>query len=91
MMKEEFEKLIGKTINQSDYELIDFVYTFHPSIKDVGGKDQIAHLYQDYGMRIIKDMIPTATEGRNLSDKIIALKSQLNRTEKEYEDLKSGN
>lgn len=32
MMKDEFEKLIGKTVSDCDYSIIEKVYTWHPSI-----------------------------------------------------------
>ena len=45
MMKQEFEKLIGKEVSEEDYSLIDRVYTFHPAISETEGKKQIAILY----------------------------------------------
>lgn len=38
MMKNEFEKLIGKTVSDEEYSTIEYVYTWHPAIADVGGK-----------------------------------------------------
>ena len=43
-----------------EYENIEYVYTWHPSIDSVKGKDQIAYLYVNFGMRVIYDMITTA-------------------------------
>jgi hypothetical protein len=60
MMREEFEERIKARINQDDWEVINEVYTFHPSIKDVGGKDQIAKLYREFGMDFIRAMLPQA-------------------------------
>ncbi len=30
MMKEEFEALIGREINDDDYKTVEYVYTHHP-------------------------------------------------------------
>lgn len=56
MSKEEFEKLIGKEIGKEDYDIIETVYTWHPSIPEVGGKEVIAKLYEVGGMEVMKDM-----------------------------------
>lgn len=60
MMKHEFEERIKGTVSFEDYEIIELVYTFHPAIKNVEGKDQIAKLYKSFGMDFIKAMLPHA-------------------------------
>lgn len=57
MMREEFEKLVGKSVNTEEYEIIEKVYTWHPTIKD---KEHIAKLYTDFGMAVIRAMVPVA-------------------------------
>ena len=48
MTKQEFEKKIGAEISQKDYSIVEHVYTWHPSISEVEGKEQIAkRLSQD--------------------------------------------
>lgn len=42
MMKCEFEERIGGEVRQSDYNIIEHVYTWHPAISNTEGKDQIA-------------------------------------------------
>lgn len=59
MMKQEFEKLIGKEVSEEDYSLIDRVYTFHPAISETEGKKQIAILYNAGGMSTIRSMLET--------------------------------
>ena len=54
MTKQEFEKRLGKTVNDRDYAKIEEVYATHPSISETESKDQIAYLYKTFGMRIIK-------------------------------------
>ena len=90
MTKQEFEQRLGKQVNSADYSIIEYVYTFHPSIGDVGGKDQISELYQLGGMRLIKDMLPTAQKAEKLEDEIMETRASLNRLTKQYEALKTG-
>lgn len=49
MTKQEFEKRIGAEISQKDYSIVEHVYTWHPSISEVEGKEQIAELYVKEG------------------------------------------
>ncbi len=58
MTKNEFEALIMDEVSDSEYETIEYVYTWHPAIDEVKSKAQIARLYTDYGMTVIKDMLP---------------------------------
>lgn len=37
MMKEEFEKFVGETVSNEDYNVIETVYIWHPSISEVSG------------------------------------------------------
>lgn len=66
MMKDEFEKLIGKTVSDCDYSIIEKVYTWHPTIDEAKGKDQIAALYETGGMPLIKSMLEAANIMMNL-------------------------
>lgn len=66
MMKDEFEKLIGKTVSDCDYSIIEKVYTWHPAIGEAEGKDQIATLYETGGMPLIKSMLEAANIMMNL-------------------------
>ena len=61
MMKHEFEERVGVEISDREYELIETVYTWHPAISEVGGKDQIATLYKTGGMPLIKSMLEAAS------------------------------
>ena len=77
MNKQEFENRIGGFISIEQYRDIEFVYTWHPSVHDVNGKDVIAQLYKLGGMRLIKDMMPTANAWRKLSIQRDELKAQI--------------
>jgi hypothetical protein len=63
MTHEEFEAKLGSKVSDADYAIIERVYTFHPVISNTKGKQQIVDLYKIGGMRVIKDMIPTAERG----------------------------
>lgn len=95
MTKQEFIKeldKIGRGLNfrGDDYEQIEFVYTYHPSIDGASGKAKIAILYGEFGMRVIRDMIPTAKKAQECVDKIRTLRNELNSAIEEYEALKRG-
>lgn len=66
MMKHEFEERVGGEISDQNYEIIETVYTWHPAINEVGGKDQIATLYETGGMPLIKSMLEAANIMMNL-------------------------
>ena len=50
--------------------MIEFVYCYHPSIPAVEGKKQIAAIYKIGGMRLINDMVPTATRIKQFDEAI---------------------
>ena len=72
MMKNEFEKLIGKTVSDEEYGTIEYVYTYHPAISETEGKAQIARLYTDYGMTVIEDMMERAGKMEKLDGELRA-------------------
>lgn len=53
MQKHEFEERIESTVSDEDYKLIEFVYQFHPVIRNVSGKDEVAELYKSFGMALL--------------------------------------
>lgn len=90
MMKQEFESRVGTTVSESDYRIIETVYTFHPAIDNVTGKDQIATIYKTCGMRVIRDMLPTAECAQNLEREMSETRQQLIDLEAKYNALKYG-
>ena len=51
-------RLPAKTeVSNADYELIEVVYTWHPAIDNIKGKDQIAKLYKDFGVVLGTDYV----------------------------------
>ena len=90
MSREEFEAKLGREINPAEYKDIEFVYNFHPSISETDGKKQIADLYKLGGIRLIRDMIPTARKAQEIEDEIRELNLQLANAKRAYEALKRG-
>lgn len=72
---------------EKEFETIQFVYNYHPSIHPVGGKDQIAMLYSTFGMRIICDMQETAKRAQELEDERRQLRARLKEVEQELEEI----
>lgn len=90
MMKHEFEEKLGSKVTESEYKDIEFVYTFHPVISNTEGKTQIAKLYELGGIRLIKDMIPTARKAQLLDGKIMTANANLMELKRQLEMLANG-
>ena len=57
MMKEEFEALIGREIDDDDYKAVEYVYTHHPL---VASKEDAAEMYNHFGVAIFASLAPSA-------------------------------
>lgn len=90
MTKVEFEGKLGREVSEKDYSVIEYVYNFHPSISNTEGKTQIAELYKLGGMRLIRDMVQTATQAESLENNIRKANEHLADLKKQYEDLQYG-
>lgn len=99
MMKHEFceiAKIKEADLNDEDYSVIEFVYARHPIIDCHKGKQQIADIYNlPGGMRIIRDMVATATKAEEISNKMLSinrqieeLHRQMEEAQREYNELK---
>lgn len=95
MMKDEFckqvEAVTGSTplISDNDYELIEYVYNFYPTISETDGKKQIAMLFSVGGMALIHDMLSRSKRAHELENQIHKCMSELNSYKKELEDMKT--
>lgn len=78
MMKNEFEDLIGHPVSNEEYSTIEYVYTWHPAIDEVNGKDQIADLYKYYGMTVIEDMVGRAGKMAELEEELEEAREKIN-------------
>lgn len=97
MNRAEFEcevrKLSGDntfSVTDKDFRIITHVYTFHPSISETNGKAQIAYLFCNFGMRIIKDMYPTATKMAELEEEKAEAVRNLNNINDKINKFKYG-
>lgn len=90
MNKQEFEERIGGEVRQSDYDVIEYVYTWHPAIRNTEGKDQIANLYKMAQMSIIKDMYETAQFMEKLDAERRVAENQLRKIKERIEDVVCG-
>ena len=75
-MQHEFEEMVkektGKTptLTREAWSVIQYVYSWHPSISDVSGKKEIVDIWQKGGIQAIVEMIPCATATRTQIDTI---------------------
>ena len=90
MTKKEFEKLLGSEVSEFDYALIETVYTWHPTISNENGKQEIATLFRIGGIRIIKDMYATAKAAQAIQNERSKVNAQLEYISKQYEALRNG-
>lgn len=88
MMKAEFEKLIGKEVSNADYQVINHVYTFYPSISETDGKQQIASFYNLGGMPLIRNMVECADIMQDLEIEQLKAQLQLNRIKERIENVR---
>lgn len=88
MMKQEFEKLIGKEVSEEDYFLINRVYTYHPAISETEGKKQIADLYNAGGMSTIRSMCETADIMVILEEELLDAREALEKVKARIQDVK---
>lgn len=77
MMKEEFENLVDRPVSDEEYNTIEYVYTWYPTISETEGKAQIAKLYTDFGMPLIEDMVERAGKMEKVEGDLIAAKRQV--------------
>ena len=87
MMKEEFEKLVGIEISQKEYKEVEHVYTWHPAIKD---KQDIAALYQQFGMIVIRGMAEVADACEELDREKQELTRKMNILKERQEYVNTG-
>jgi len=96
MMKHEFEACLRELnpmdvkVSDEDYGLIEYVYAFHPCISNTKGKAQVAWLFNEFGIRIFKDMQATASRNQDLEEAIWRTRGQLQKLLDEADELRKG-
>lgn len=91
MQKREFEKMIEQPVSDAEYKVIETVYQWHPSVKEVSGKEEVAELYKSFGMAIFHDMLQRAEKNRELENKLRHAQAEVERIKAEMEELSRGN
>ena len=93
MTKSELEEMIGGSVTDEEYQLIEEVYMWHPAIRNTSGKEEVAELYKSFGIVIFYDMYPRAKKAKDIEDNIrlidktrAVLVDQLKQLEMENED-----
>nr|DAU50069.1 MAG TPA: hypothetical protein [Caudoviricetes sp.] len=100
MTREEFESNLsqlhkGGAIRhekptEEEYKLIEYVYAFHPSISETEGKQQVAYLYENFGMSIFRDMEARANYMRVKEDEFQKAIAEVERIRRQMEKVKAG-
>lgn len=97
MTREEFENNCiqvkpqdNKRPTDEEYKLIEYVYTFHPAISETEGKKQIAYLYMNFGMSIIRDMKARAELMEQKEYQIRLTKATLKKLQEQIEEIREG-
>lgn len=70
MIKSEFEEMIGRSVTDEEYQLIEEVYMWHPAIRNASGKEEVAELYKSFGIVIFYDMYPRAKKAKDIEKNI---------------------
>lgn len=77
MQKAEFEERIEGQVSDEDYKLIEFVYQWHPVIRNVSGKDEVAELYKSFGMALFRDMEPRAKKVKEVEEQMTSCRLEI--------------
>lgn len=87
MMIEEFRKLQGsefEPINQENYKLVEFVYTYHPMNLS---KEAAVSLYDEFGMMMFLDLLPRAQRAAKIETEMKIARAHYEAKKAEYENL----
>ena len=94
MMREEFLRELRaipgheqESISAEDYALVEYVYTWHPAILDVGGKRTIAHLYAVGGLLVMRDMLPRAQKAETADRQARTIRHNIGLMEEELQKI----
>ena len=99
MTKDEFMSKVAEAtpkekeipvVSNTDYALIERVYTLHPAISETEGKRQIAELYVNFGMVLIMDMLPRAEVMAKKEEELREARAALSRIQEEIEEIRRG-
>lgn len=90
MTKTEFEGMIEHEISERNFQIVDFISKWHPSMPNTGKDEQIANLYRAFGMEIFRQMYEAAEYAKKISDEKEVLRVKLERLDSRMKMIKDG-
>lgn len=91
MTKQEFEERVTRSVSEKEYKIVEKVYTWHPSISETDGKNQIVMLFETFGMDFIRGMEEAADWMMNLDKEDREIRAKLKEVEKRKRMVAMGN
>lgn len=80
-------KAIEQDENDELWNVVTTVYTFHPAISNVNGKNQIAELACLGGFGLLKAMIPEAEETKLLENERMKIQADIERLQDRQKEI----
>ena len=96
MNREEFVAQVAKIAKNvkeptaEEYKLIEYVYTWYPTVSETTGKAQVAWLYVNLGMPIFRDMEKKAKQAEELDSELRMARTRMERAQEMIDKLKKG-
>lgn len=87
MMRSDFERLLGRKVAEADFRMIEVVYMWHPSNLS---QEAVVALYKEFGMALIKDMLPRADKMKELEERKRKAEGELHGLSKLMNAVKNG-
>lgn len=91
MTKQEFEERVTRPVSEKEYKIVEKVYTWHPSISETDGKNQMVMLFETFGMDFIRGMEEAADWMMNLDKEEREIRAKLKEVEKRKRMVAMGN
>ena len=87
MLQFEFEQLTDRPFTEEEFSTIHYVYCYHPAANTHAA---IAQLWTLGGIRLIRDMLPTAKKLEEVKEEMKAAQERLSALKTNYEAICSG-
>ena len=87
MLQSEFEQLTDRPFTEKEFSTIHYVYCYHPAANT---HTAIAQLWTLGGIRLIRDMLPTAKKLEEVEEEMKAAQERLSALKTNYEAICSG-
>ena len=87
MLQSEFEQLTDRPFTEKEFSTIHYVYCYHPAANTHAA---IARLWTLGGIRLIRDMLPTAKKLEEVEKEMKAAQERLSTLKANYKAICSG-